>query len=73
MAPGDHLTMVREPHVAVVAAHLRRVVDEQRLSDPPPADIVGGMTDPASGFPVVWDDPADAQALDAALRLHLAL
>ncbi|MBL8974149.1 MAG: hypothetical protein JNK56_26380, partial [Myxococcales bacterium] len=63
MAPGDHLTMVREPHVAVVAAHLRRVVDEQRLSDPPPADIVGGMTDPASGFPVVWDDPADAQAL----------
>gem|GEM_PF-1294727 len=60
LVPGDHLTMVRPPHVAVVAAHLRRVVDETRL---PVIDAVGAVTDPASAFTVKWDDPDDAAAM----------
>ena len=67
LVPGDHLTMVRAPHVAVVAAHLRRVVDEMvdemRLPALQAADTVGGVTDPASAFPVTWDDPDDARAM----------
>lgn len=54
IVPGDHFTMLREPHVAVVAAHLRRVVDAQR-----PA----ASASPAAAFPVSWSDPADAEAM----------
>ncbi|WAS96616.1 non-ribosomal peptide synthetase [Nannocystis punicea] len=53
IVPGDHLTMIREPHVGVVAAHLRRVVDGQR-----PAEAA-----PAQPFTVAWDDPDDAKAM----------
>ncbi len=61
IVPGDHLSMIREPHVRVVASHLRRVADEQEekmsQSSAKPAAT------PTAAFPVEWEDPADAQEM----------
>jgi amino acid adenylation domain-containing protein len=51
VVPGDHFSMLREPHVGVIAAHLRRLVDEH------------GRTERAAPFPVSWDSPEDARAM----------
>lgn len=57
IVPGGHMGMVHEPHVKVVADHLRRLVDEF---------MADGTWSPAaarSGFPVTWDDPEEARAM----------
>ncbi|MCA9715211.1 MAG: amino acid adenylation domain-containing protein [Myxococcales bacterium] len=66
IVPGDHLSMIREPHVGVVAAHLRRVSDEQELDmSKTSGSRPRTAPEPASpaAFHVEWDDPADAREM----------
>ncbi|MGQ4807060.1 Chondramide synthase cmdD [Candidatus Entotheonellaceae bacterium PAL068K] len=70
--PGDHMTMLREPHVQVLAKRLGAAVEASQSvqvrmkhmseastrSMPPPGPI---PTPP--DFPVTWDDPADAERM----------
>jgi len=62
VVPGDHLSMIREPHVEVVAAHLRRIVEETWLSPATPVATSTATTtdDP---FKVDWQNSEDAEAL----------
>ena len=51
--PGTHMTLILEPHVGVVAEHLRRLSGELLTADSAAAET----------FPVAWDRPEDAESM----------
>ena len=51
--PGNHLTLILEPYVGLVAEHLRRVA----------SDLLTTGAAAQASFPVAWDSPEEAQSM----------